>query len=576
MKQPESGAWRQALRHAGAFRPQSAPANSVRRENWGLNAPAWAKTWSVVVIMTLLLLVVGCQKATQTPARPLPTPLPTSDKPAVQSPAWARDAVMYQIFVRSFADSNGDGIGDLNGITQRLDYLQELGVNMVWLTPIFASASYHGYDTTDYTVIDPAYGTRDDLVRLVQAAHQRHIRVLLDFVAGHTSNQHPFFKDAFGNPQSKYSEFYRWTNEQHTAYEGFAGLKEMPSLNHKSEAVQQYLVDVAKTWLDLDGDGDFKNGIDGYRLDYALGVSHEFWQRFRRELKAVNPDALLLGEVWQDSVRQIQPYFDNELDAAFDFPLYKTLQGSNDKVGDGVLPGQVGPTLLTTDLYAPTLFYPPGAISVGFINNHDTNRVMSDVGGDTQRARTAATFLMTIPDVPIVYYGEEIGMRGVKGGEGVWDAPRREPMDWYASEQGPGMTTWWRPPDRNNKPGDGVSVEEEKGKPDSLLEHYRALIKLRLGSAALKRGSVEPVKLSGGDKAYAFVRRLDNDAVLAVFNFGNAPATLDLDLTDTGLVLPAYQVSDALTGKALGDLKGTAYKVDLPAGGSALFILKPR
>ena len=513
---------------------------------------------------------------TSVPRRITPTPYPTANLPAVQSPAWAKDAVMYQVFVRSFADSNGDGIGDLNGITSRLDYLKGLGVTALWLTPIFEAASYHGYDTTDYYTIQPEYGTMEDLARLVDEAHARGMKVILDYVAGHTSNEHPFFEDAYNNPQSQYTGFYRWTNEAHTTYDGFAGLREMPSLNYANPATTQYMLDVAEYWLTLGGTRPAGQGIDGFRLDYVLGIPHPFWKQLRQTVKGVNPDALLLGEAWTSNRREIVPYFDNEFDAAFDFPLYGSLQGNHDKVGDGVLPGQASAGVLELDAPGPLRAYPPGAISVAFINNHDTNRAMSDFGGDVERAKTAATFLFTIPQTPIIYYGEEIGMQGTKGAGSLGDLPRREPMDWYAAATGPGMTTWSQATERNNHPADGVSVEEQQGQPGSLLETYRALIRLRRDSPALRQGSYEPVKAADNDKAYAHVRRVGDDIVLAVFNFGDAPAALTFDLSTTGLVADSYAATDALTGAAVPDIHPPTYQVALPAGGSKALRLTAR
>ncbi len=568
-----------------------------------------------LVLLVLLILAVGCQEAedpappsppfpivavittpitptatavavaaappppaapTSGASRVIPTPYPTANLPAVQSPAWAKDAVIYQIFVRSFADANGDGIGDLNGITSRLDYLKDLGVTALWLTPIFEAASYHGYDTTNYYTIQPEYGTMADLTRLVDEAHARGMRVILDYVAGHTSNEHPFFEDAYDNPQSQYAGFYRWTNEAHTAYEGFAGLREMPSLNYANPETAQAMLDVAEYWLTLGGTRPPGQGIDGFRLDYVLGVPHTFWKQLRQTVKGVNPDALLLGEAWTSNRREIVPYFDNEFDAAFDFPLYGSLQGNHDKVGDGVLPGQASAGLLELDVPGPLRAYPPGAISVAFMNNHDTNRAMSDFGGHVERARTAAALLFTIPQTPIVYYGEEIGMQGTKGAGSLGDLPRREPMDWYAAERGPEMTTWSKVADRNNHPADGVSVEEQQGQPGSLLETYRVLIRLRRDSPALRQGSYEPVKAADNDKAYAHVRRAGDDIVLAVFNFGDAPASLTFDLSTTGLVADSYAATDALTGAAVPDIRPPTYQVELPAGGSKVLRLKAR
>ncbi|MFN8475166.1 MAG: alpha-amylase family glycosyl hydrolase [Anaerolineae bacterium] len=534
---------------------------------------------AIVLAFCLAACVGGQAPAPPTAAIPTLTP-PVAALPAptggvvVKSPDWAKDLILYQVFVRSFADSNGDGIGDLKGITQRLDYIQSLGANAIWLTPIFASPSYHGYDTSDYYAINPQFGTQEDLAELTREAHKRGIKVILDFVAGHTSNQHPFFQEAYGHPGAPHSEFYRWEDAGQTHYASFPGAPDLPSLNHSSPAVQQYLIDVAKHWLDLNGDGDLTNDIDGYRLDYALGVPHDFWKRFRQEVKAVNPNAILLGEVWTGNALEIKPFFDNEFDAAFDFPLYGTLEGSQDRTGDGVLNGQASAGLIDSDLGAADRVYPPGSVRVGFINNHDTNRVVSEVNGNLDRARTAATLLFTLPDPPMVYYGEEIGMQGTKGGTGVWDMTRREPMDWYAAGSGQGMTTWFQGPD--NKANDGVSVQEEDGKAGSLLEHYRSLAKLRRESAALRVGDHETVNVDGNDKVYALVRRAPDDIMLGVFNFGDQTANVNLDLSQTNLGDTTYTVTNALSGATLPDLSGPKYGAQLPAAGSLLLRLKAK
>src|SRR5918912_1371104 len=219
------------------------------------------------IILIAVLVFAGCTAATPTPtvtpaptatvaptptlteARPTRAPTPTAAKPPIQTPAWFNEVVLYEIFPRSFRDSNGDGIGDLKGITQQLDYLKSLGVGALWLTPIFASPSYHGYDTSDYYKINPEFGSEADLIDLVREAHKRNIRILLDYVVGHTSIQHPFFKDAFANPKSKYSDWYRWTNDEHTTYDGFAGLNDLPLLNQQNPDAQKYLLDMAKYWM---------------------------------------------------------------------------------------------------------------------------------------------------------------------------------------------------------------------------------------------------------------------------------------------------------------------------------------
>ncbi len=484
-----------------------------------------------------------------TQPRPTRAPTPTPSQPAIKTPAWFNDIVLYEIFPRSFYDTNGDGIGDLKGITAQLDYLKDLGVGALWLTPIFASPSYHGYDTTDYYAINPDLGTEDDLRELVRAAHARNIRVLLDYVVAHTSNQHPFFKDAYGNPNSKYADWYRWRNPERTSYESFASVAEMPTLNHDNPEVQRYLIDVAKYWM--------KTGIDGYRADYVLNVPHDFWKKLRAELKAVNPDFLLLAEAWT-SGRGIKPYYDDEFDAAFDFPLYGDIEGSQSSVGDSVLLGSRSARALDGTLAAAQVLFPPGAQRVVFLNNHDTNRARSEVNGDLRRAKLGATLLLALPGTPMIYYGEEIGMAGVKGTD---DKPLREPMDWYAVETGQGMTMWHKPADRNNKPTDGISVEEQLGKPGSLLEHYRALVALRNGNPALRTGFWERVETEN-DKVYAYLRRDSAASFLIVLNFDDAPALLTLDLGASSLPDGRYAATDVLTNKTFS-LDGLTLKTDL-------------
>ena len=470
--------------------------------------------------------------ALPTASRPTRAPSPTSAKAAIQTPAWFNDTVLYEIFPRSFYDSNGDGIGDLKGIEQKLDYLHALGVNALWLTPIFASPSYHGYDVTDYYKINPDFGTEQDLIHLVNAAHARDIKIVLDFVAGHSSDKHPFFQDAYGNPQSKYANWYRWLDDAHTKYEHFGSATDMPKWNQDNPETRAYLTDVARDWMQ-------KANVDGYRLDYALGASHDFWKAFRQAVKAENPDALLVGEVW-DSGLKIAPYYDNEFDAAFDFPVYFDVMGSHDRAGNSALLGKRAPGAFQTLLKAQTRLYPPGAQSVRFFNNHDTLRIMSQLKPACaeqnarcetermERAKLAATLLLTLPATPMLYYGEEIGMAGDKS-DG--DKTLREPMDWYARENGTGMTAWYKPDAGFNQPDDGISVQEQQAKPDALLEHYRALIALRAKHDALRHGEFVAVPVQGSEQAAAFARVTDDEILLTVFNTSDQAAGVTLDLS---------------------------------------------
>lgn len=548
----------------------------------------------VVVGLALVVAGSGCARGTATPTvGPTLTPtvaypafVPTATPvPEVVTPEWGREMVLYLVFVRSFYDADGDGIGDLRGLTQKLDYLNDgdpstttdLGINAIWMMPIFAAASYHGYDATDHFQIHPEYGTREDLIRLVEECHRRGIRVFLDYVMGVVSNQHPFFADAYGNPASRYADWFVWYDEAHTRYKSFSGIAIVPSLNGDNPEVQEYAVSVARYWMDLDGDGDYSDGVDGLRCDWALGQSHAFWQRVRAELKALKPDLLLLGEVWS-TAQEIGWYYDEQFDSTFDFPLYYVLTTGPEAVGRGVLGLVDPPGFVHGALLMRQRSYPSGAQSVIFLNNHDTNRVMSTVGGDQELAKLAATMLFTLPGTPLVYYGEEIGMRGVKGnGQPYWDEFRREPMEWYAEESGPGMTTWFRPSGRNNAPHDGISVAEQDGDAGSLLNHYRRLIRLRLGHSTLSYGDYERVTATAGPRTvYAYLRQDGNGHLLVVLNFSREPCAATLDLAATALPAGPWAVRDLLSGEELAAVEGGSYTVELgPLRGMVLELRRP-
>lgn len=455
------------------------------------------------------------------------TPSPTL-APLDTDVAWFGQTTLYSLFVRSFRDSDGDGIGDLRGVIEKLDYLQRLGVETIWLLPVWVSPSYHGYDVVDYYAVNPDYGTNDDLIALIEAAHARGMRILLDYVFNHTSNEHPFFKDAYGNPASQYAEYYIWENPEHTRYATFAGVQFMPRLNYASPKVRQFAIDVALHWLDPNGDGDFSDGADGYRCDVAAELPVEFWAELRAAIDSRNPRAVLLGELWTDGPQIGRFLGGGGLNAAFDFPTWAVLAGADpNRNGGGALTGEGDPALPALTMRVMARYAPPPAMLARFTHNHDTNRLVSEVDGDLARARAAAVWLLTAPGIPALYYGEEIGMKGVKGsGPEIYDELRREPMDWYAAEQGPGMATWFRPGFRNNAPDDGISVEEQEATPDSLalLKIYRELGALRRVSASLRSGSYE---LPGHPALYILQRWHEGEMFLVVINFTRARQTLD-------------------------------------------------
>jgi glycosidase len=473
--------------------------------------------------------------------------------------------------VRSFYDSDGDGIGDLRGVELKLDYIQSLGVDVLWLTPIYPSPSIHGYDVTDFFGVNPEYGTLADLQSLVAAAHARGLRVVLDFVPSHLSVQHPFFANAYGNPSSEYTDWFVFTDDGNKLYAGFANNTEMPRFNHYNPEVVAYLLESALFWLDLDDDRDYTDGVDGFRVDNATFPPQDFLISLRQAVKAANPDALLLGEAWVTDPRNLSIYYQDQFDALFDFPLYSTLQGGPNSPGDGVLNGKGFASLLGSLFKEQAERYPAEGLRVRFLSNHDTDRIASEVWRDPARQRLAASLLACLPGPAMLYYGEEIGMPGQKGTAPWWDAYRRAPLDWHAAEVGPGQPAWFTQPDRGNQPFDGISVEEQDGDPASLLTWYRALFALRNNSPAMLSSDVAFPPADGlGKTGLVFLRGTGVTAVLCAYNFGEEP----LDVSISNLPFSAGSLRDLLTGTPLptGFDPATPYSISLPAV-SALWLL---
>src|SRR5205823_662937 len=309
--------------------------------------------------------------------------------------------VCYELFVRSFYDSNGDGIGDLNGLIQKLDYVAGLGVDCIWLMPVAASPSYHGYDVSDYYRIEPAYGSNDDFKRLVAAAHRRGIAVLVDMVLNHSSSEHPYFQAALHDTTSPYRAWYRFApaspgkNWHHSPVrdEYYYGLfwSGMPDLNYETPAVRDEAKKIATFWLrDM--------GVDGFRLDAVPYLveqgdcvsgcpgTHAFLHEYAQHVDSVKPGAYTVGEAW-GSIDQMLPYYPDQLTSYFGFELSDSLIAA---VRSGSAAGLLTGYLRLQDTL-PAYRWAP------FLSNHDQTRTLTQLRGDVARARRAATLLLALP-----------------------------------------------------------------------------------------------------------------------------------------------------------------------------------
>jgi alpha-amylase len=471
---------------------------------------------------------------------------------------WTRGAVCYEIFVRSFADSDGNGIGDLNGLTARLDYVndgdpasqKDLGASCIWLMPVAASPSYHGYDVSDYYTVEPDYGTKDDFKRLVVAAHRRGIRILVDMVLNHASSEHASFQAALADSASPYRAWYRfsptplgkgpWGQEawhrSPVRNEYYYGVfwKGMPDLNYETPPMREEAKRIATFWL-------FEMGVDGFRLDAVPYLveegsclagcpgTHAFLHEYAAHIDSIAPGAYTVGEVW-GKIDTLLPYYPDQLTSYFAFELADSLISA---VRHGSPAGLLGGFLKLQD-HVPQHRWSP------LLSNHDGTRVMTLLGGDLAKAKLAATLLLTLPGLPFVYYGEEIGMTGDKPDERL-----RTPMQWRPVAGG-GFTTG-TPWEAAQPDSVTTTVEAQEADPGSLLNLYRRLIHLRIENEALADGRLVPLRTSS-PALVAYLRRSGAHAVLVMANLGPEAVSGTSVEAGAGTLEPGSYESRSLLG----------------------------
>ena len=412
---------------------------------------------------------------------------------------WPDDAVVYHVFVDRFADGDGSGQvgddvadhdralmdwmgGDLLGVRARLGHVVAVGANTLWLSPVTPGPGYHGYHPTDLTAVDPRFGTVEQLRDLVDDAHARGLKFVYDLVLNHTSDRHPWFEAARATCAAPYVDYYEF-RECPDRYAGFAGLAELPELDLDHPEVRRWVFDeVLPFWLD-------DIAVDGFRLDHAQGPSRDFWEAFDAEVEARWPGTLLLGEVWAQQA--IIDSYGDVLDAATAFPLRDRLVAVIARGGDVRALHQPVEALLAGD----------GPRPATYVSSHDQPRFLTEADGDRRRLTLAYGALLTLPGLPIVYYGDEVGV-GQSGDHDAVDTHQdryfRAPMPWD-------RTAW----------------------DTEVLDTVARLARLRTTTPALHSGRYVPLVTEGD--VLVFERVADHgDRVLVVLATGEGPTTIDL------------------------------------------------
>ncbi|HEV7754577.1 MAG TPA: maltose alpha-D-glucosyltransferase [Mycobacteriales bacterium] len=553
-------------------------------------------------------------------------------RPAAADPDWYKRAVFYEVLVRAFKDSNGDGTGDLRGLTEQLDYIQWLGVDCLWLPPFYASPLRDGgYDISDFRAVLPEFGTVDDFVRLLDEAHKRGIRVITDLVLNHTSDAHPWFQESRSDPEGPYGDFYVWndndqkysdariifvdTESSNWTYDPVRGqfywhrfFSHQPDLNFENPEVQESMVDVIRFWLDL--------GIDGFRLDAVpylfeeegtncenLPRTHEFLKRLRKTVDDEFPGRVLLAEANQWPADVVEYFGDptvggDECHMAFHFPLMPRI----------FMAVRRESRFPISEILAQTPEIPAGAQWGIFLRNHDEltlemvtdderdymyteyakdPRMKANIGirrrlaplleNDRNQQELFTALLLSLPGSPVLYYGDEIGM-----GDNIWLGDRdgvRTPMQWT--------------PDRNagfshTDPGrlylpvimdpiygyQAISVEAQQNSTASLLHWTRRMIEIRKRHAAFALGTFDELQ-SSNPSVLAYVREHEAggtpDRVICVNNLSRFPQPVQLDLSAYAGHTPV-ELTGGTPFPKIGDLP---YLLTLPGHGFYWFQITP-
>ncbi|MDX9781926.1 MAG: alpha-amylase family glycosyl hydrolase [Bacteroidales bacterium] len=548
-----------------------------------------------LAFFVLLIIAFSCKKDIPTPEPNPKPPVETRDDisqfDARQWDGTKRGGVFYEIFVRSFADSNGDGIGDLKGITNKLDYLNQLGIAGIWLTPIHPSPSYHGYDVDNYMSVKSEYGTIQDFEEMIAKANSLGIKVVLDLVLNHTSKNHPWFIDAISTVTSSFRNFYLfapsnsvdsyinsgkvpmtdiyYSGQWHNVPTGTTEFKYMgmfsdwmPDINYgnvdtcEKSAPFRELINVSKFWI--------SKGVAGFRLDavkhiYQNETSDEnphFLKKFYDELKSQKSDLYMIGENLSGNYKDVSPYYKG-LPALFNFDAWYKLIYAIENSHAKWYPKDI------IDMESSFKTQRSDAINATKLSNHDEDRTLSRLGGNPDRAKIAAAILLTVSGSPYLYYGEEIGMLGMKTGG---DENVREPFLWDQVSSDNFRTTWRKPSystDIAVKP-----LEQQKRDLTSVYRVYEKFIKLRNTYPSLAYGSMSvPSNFETYDKNFmVFFREYQGEKLMIIHNVSPSTASY---ATSEPISKPIADMGKVSYSK----INSTSYSVTMPPYSTIIFEL---
>lgn len=498
--------------------------------------------------------------------------------------------VIYHVFQRSFYDSNDDANGDLNGLRDKLDYLQDLGVTSILMVPLYESVYYHNYFSSDFEKIDSTYGTKEDYLALVHDIHERGMKIYMDMETQYVTQEHLWYKGSYKNPKSIYSDYILYEDSLNekpstivadlTELVGYNGVThKITTVNLLNKEVLEYNKNLFKHWMDPNGDGDFKDGVDGFRLDHMMdhldnkpqltNLFAKFWNPLISSLKELNPKINIIAEQADWSSYGIDYLTEGNVDVVFAFILMGAIRNLNKK------------EIVTM---ADTIFSitPKNKGQIVFIENHDIPRFATVVEKDIPKMKVGAALNLLIGGIPSVYYGQEIGMAG--GGSlglfgGITDAneiPEREAFEWFKSDTGKGMALWYKDSgpwwdNRNNKSDDGISLEEQKDDSSSLWNYYKTLIQLRKSSEALGFGDYMTLN-NTNDQLYSFIRYIDDQAAIVIINLSSEPQSADVDLQNSPVQIEGKSLKTTF-GNVEAQISGQTLASNLPGYGVQVYEL---